>query len=470
MSDRLAETVRRLGMLRMAAAAISVLIFSIAVGQAQILPPMTNDEVIQMVSAHIPDDAILAAINSSVPAFDFSVSEVQRLNGVGVSNALIGAMRRAAAKVAPAGDAKPGSNSAPDGTLTNSSIVAMVAAGLRDDVIIATIANAKEVRFETDWRSLIALQQAGVTPDVQKALIDAGQGGQRSPIPQEAPSKTVEIARESAESQKLVTQLRDFEKRLGELQQERDRAAADVRRFQASSSANNMGCDKASVLGAANCLAADLNSRAAASATERLKRLESDILDVQSKVNAQRLAVARDPVATRISSTSTSRVAPGANNANPPLGNTHLRFDLVMYKPYDDESYVGTLDITDGRLAWSETGDYYKVVFFHRDRKVRELKKRVSFSLSCSDVSTIRSTADKGMHKGVTGDELSRLSQRWGGGIVTTKNKEFAFLSFTGKTLPDQVKESEYKALFVPPDLEVMNAILRACPDVKIAD
>jgi hypothetical protein len=64
--------------------------------------------------------------------------------------------------------------SAPPGTLQNDGVIKLVQAGFGDEIIIAKIKNSK-CQFDTSTEALIQLKKSGVSSDVLKAMITAGQ-------------------------------------------------------------------------------------------------------------------------------------------------------------------------------------------------------------------------------------------------------------------------------------------------------
>ena len=81
---------------------------------APVDPTLTNDSILQMVAAKVPEDVILSQVRSAPTNFDMSAAEVTRLTQSGVSTPLINAMRDPkgtappppeAAKAAPAAKA-----------------------------------------------------------------------------------------------------------------------------------------------------------------------------------------------------------------------------------------------------------------------------------------------------------------------------------------------------------------------------
>jgi hypothetical protein len=287
-------------MLRITVAAILIFAGAAAL-EAQSLPPITNQDVIDMVSVQLSANAITTVIESSTPAFDFSDREVTRLKSAGVSDALLAAMRRVAAQAsagAPATAVTAAETSGTDTTLTNRSIVAMVAAGLADDVIVAAIQAAETVSLQTDASALVALQRQGVSSPVLKAMIEARRlesARKKGESPDAHDSAAGARALPDKTSTTLAAEVRQLEQQLADLQRQREQLAADVRRADNSGKLGSFGCDKSSVLGAVNCLSADLNGRLVASGTARLAQLDTQITDLQSRLSALRIAAARDP-------------------------------------------------------------------------------------------------------------------------------------------------------------------------------
>ena len=66
-------------------------------------PPLTNDDVIQMVTANLSESLILSQIADSQTRFDLSTPELIRLSASGVSDTIIEAMRTPSA----AADTRP---------------------------------------------------------------------------------------------------------------------------------------------------------------------------------------------------------------------------------------------------------------------------------------------------------------------------------------------------------------------------
>jgi hypothetical protein len=66
-------------------------------------PPLTNDDVIQMVTANLSESLILSQIANSQTRFNLSTAELIRLSTSGVSDTIIEAMRAPSA----AGDTPP---------------------------------------------------------------------------------------------------------------------------------------------------------------------------------------------------------------------------------------------------------------------------------------------------------------------------------------------------------------------------
>ena len=75
---------------------VTACVFASSVGvsaQNTARPTLTNDDVIQMVTASLSESLILSQIRDSRTAFDLSTAEVIRLSTAGVSETLIAAMR-----------------------------------------------------------------------------------------------------------------------------------------------------------------------------------------------------------------------------------------------------------------------------------------------------------------------------------------------------------------------------------------
>lgn len=91
-----------------------VLTFLSSVALAQESAPMTNDDVIALVSADLSQELIISTISSSSPAFDTSASGIIALNSAGVPESIIQAMIRAASgggsSAAPGGGSGGGFN------------------------------------------------------------------------------------------------------------------------------------------------------------------------------------------------------------------------------------------------------------------------------------------------------------------------------------------------------------------------
>ena len=56
-------------------------------------PPLTNDDIIQMVQGNLSESLILSQITNSQTSFDLSTPELIRLSTLGVSDTIIEAMR-----------------------------------------------------------------------------------------------------------------------------------------------------------------------------------------------------------------------------------------------------------------------------------------------------------------------------------------------------------------------------------------
>ncbi len=92
---------RFISWLATAATVFCLLGSSVSVSAQTVRPPLTNDDVIQMVKASLSEDLILAQLRASRTAFDLSVAEVIRLSTAGVSDTLIAAMRKPATAAEP---------------------------------------------------------------------------------------------------------------------------------------------------------------------------------------------------------------------------------------------------------------------------------------------------------------------------------------------------------------------------------
>jgi hypothetical protein len=82
-------------------------VFLPARAHAQAGAPMTNDDVIKMVQAKLPDAVVVAKIKSSTCKFDTSADTLIKLKQVGVSDAVLQAMAESGT-----GSAKPGGSAA----------------------------------------------------------------------------------------------------------------------------------------------------------------------------------------------------------------------------------------------------------------------------------------------------------------------------------------------------------------------
>jgi len=72
---------------------------------APVDPTLTNDSILQMVTAKVPEDVILSQVRSAPTNFDMSAAEVTRLTQSGVSTPLINAMRDPKGAAPPPPDA-----------------------------------------------------------------------------------------------------------------------------------------------------------------------------------------------------------------------------------------------------------------------------------------------------------------------------------------------------------------------------
>lgn len=73
---------------------------------------------------------------------------------------------------APQAGAQSGSSTAASTTMRNSDVMALVGAGLSDEIVIAKIQTAPSTAFDTNVDGLTALKKASVSPAVIRAMID----------------------------------------------------------------------------------------------------------------------------------------------------------------------------------------------------------------------------------------------------------------------------------------------------------
>jgi hypothetical protein len=103
-------------------------------------------------------------------------------------NSPIKSKSKPAPEVAPTNTIEEGGKQPEEEILTNDSIVALIGAGLDEEVIVAKIRSTKS-NFDVSTESLITLNKAGVSKRVIKVMIDP-----KAPDPQPQPSPPAEIA------------------------------------------------------------------------------------------------------------------------------------------------------------------------------------------------------------------------------------------------------------------------------------
>ena len=129
-------------------------------GGAEVL---TNQTIMQMVTAKLPSDVILAKIQSTKTDFDVTAGGLASLHTNKVPRDILKAML----------SVKP---SKPSGeVLTNQSVIQMVTAKLPRDVILAKIQSTK-ANFDVTSDGLVSLNTNKVPKDIIKAMMVAGPG------------------------------------------------------------------------------------------------------------------------------------------------------------------------------------------------------------------------------------------------------------------------------------------------------
>jgi hypothetical protein len=101
--------------------------------------PLTNDDVVQMVKAKLPESLIQSQLRSSKTSFDLSTAGIIRLNSQGVSEAVIAMMRNPGLAVGSTSVSSIGAIKTPDGE--------KVRLTLSDDISSATANQGDRVNF-----------------------------------------------------------------------------------------------------------------------------------------------------------------------------------------------------------------------------------------------------------------------------------------------------------------------------------
>ena len=108
---------------RAAASLLGPLLLGAMLGAQQAQKPLTNDGVVQLVKAGLPESVIIGAIQSSPPSYDISAGALIKLNQAGVTpdemKAIIAAQqagKTAGADSAAAANASAGGSQAPAST------------------------------------------------------------------------------------------------------------------------------------------------------------------------------------------------------------------------------------------------------------------------------------------------------------------------------------------------------------------
>ena len=257
---------------------------------------MTNDDVVALISARVPDDAILLAIKGGEVRFDFSESAVQELKQRGISEVVLTAMRRMALQGAgPAGRFAERSGVG-GATLTNDSVVEMLRAGLSEDVVVLAIQTSHNAKFDTAPSSLIDLHRRGVPPSVLKAMLATENRPDTPESGAAGPTSTGASSPASRYDPRLADTLRALERELGDLRDQRTKTASELSTTETNGALSASLCNNSTVVGSLNCFTADLNNRATASKQQRLAVLDSKIQDIQSQLAALRAAAAESGV------------------------------------------------------------------------------------------------------------------------------------------------------------------------------
>jgi len=254
--------------------------------------PMTNGDVAALVSAHVPDAAVLLAIRGGAVKFDFSAPALQDLKQRGVSDVVLQEMRRAALQqdsTAAAVREPAGANAA---LLTNETVVEMLKAGLSEDVVVMSIETSQAADLDTRPSSLIDLQRRGVPSTVLKAMLakpkrpsvsESGNG-------QTGYTNTPNVS--ASPDARLRETLQSLEQELTNLQSERAKIASELRTIETNAKLTSSLCNNSTITGSLNCFTAGLNNSATVSKQQRMAALDASIQDVQVKLNALRAAAA----------------------------------------------------------------------------------------------------------------------------------------------------------------------------------
>ena len=125
---------------------------------------LTNQTVINMVSAKINKDLLISKINTTPNTFDVTVN--------GLINLIQGKVSADAMRtmITVAADAKLGRNRASSEVLDNQSVVSMIGSKVPKAVVLAKIQNTK-ANFDVTSNGLVGLTQAKVPTDVIKAMV-----------------------------------------------------------------------------------------------------------------------------------------------------------------------------------------------------------------------------------------------------------------------------------------------------------
>jgi outer membrane murein-binding lipoprotein Lpp len=329
---------------------------------AQKLPPMTNQDVIDMVRTQMDTTAIIKVIERSTPAFDLTDDGVNQLTGAGVSDTLLTSMRQANSRTTNNDiHVEPGPTS--DGVLTNHAIIAMSQGGLDDDVIVAAIHAAEVTEFKTDYGTLMNLRGHGISSAVLTAMIGASETHGAKLSKDASPDAPQGGQQSEASSHLLASEVRRLEQQVAQLQTQREQIVSEIRRANNSRTLNNFSCDKSSLLGRINCLSADLNGRVASSGVDRLREIELKIADTQKQLFAARDAAGRDPLATSLLLKNEGSVAPKMPpdlRMPTPLSRDATERSVLIFDVTDTTinrhlfiGGKGVLKIGVGRLEWT---------------------------------------------------------------------------------------------------------------------
>jgi hypothetical protein len=125
--------------------------------------PMSNDDVVLMVTNKLSEKIIIGAIdNAANTGFDVTANGLVKLkkpdSKIAVSNAVILEVQKIAAAKQPRL------------SLTNADVIAMVAGGLGDEIILRAMENAASTSFDTSPKGLVDLKVAKVNDKVVQQM------------------------------------------------------------------------------------------------------------------------------------------------------------------------------------------------------------------------------------------------------------------------------------------------------------